>query len=108
MAKVRNKKVSLEKTIKVVEQDLRNEQEKDSEAESLVQLMGSKVSEELRIIIMEMLLGFSKEMQREIADSLLDFAYEHIVRTTGCKSADTVLRSCYTWIAEEQGFKLKL
>ena len=95
MAKVRTKKVSLEKTIKVVEQDLRNEQEKDS-------------SEELRIIIMEMLLGFSKEMQREIADSLLDFAYEHIVRTTGCKSADTVLRSCYTWIAEEQGFKLKL
>ena len=30
MAKVRTKKVSLEKTIKVVEQDLRNEQEKDS------------------------------------------------------------------------------
>ena len=55
-----------------------------------------------------MMLGFSKEMQQEIADGLLDFAYENVVHTTGCWSADAVLKSCYEWIAEEQGFKLSL
>ena len=94
--------------VKVIEQDLRSEQEIGDEVESLVRLLGSKVSAELQVIIMEMMLGFSKEMQQEIADDLLDFAYGHVVHTTGCWSADAVLKSCYEWIAEEQGFKLSL
>ena len=94
--------------VKVIEQNLRSEQEIGDEVESLVRLLGSKVSAELQVIIMEMMLGFSKEMQQEIADDLLDFAYEHVVHTTGCWSADAVLKSCYEWIAEEQGFKLSL
>ena len=94
--------------VKVIEQDLRSEQEIGDEVESLVRLLGSKVSAELQVIIMEMMLGFSKEMQQEIADDLLDFAYENVVQTTGCWSADAVLKSCYEWIAEEQGFKLSL
>ena len=94
--------------VKVIEQDLRSEQEIGDEVESLVRLLGSKVSAELQVIIMEMILGFSKEMQQEIADDLLDFAYENVVQTTGCWSADAVLKSCYEWIAEEQGFKLSL
>ena len=60
----------------------------------------------LQVIIMEMMLGFSKDMQLEIADNLLDFAHGHVVHTTGCWSADAVLKTCYGWIAEEQGFKL--
>jgi len=94
--------------VKVIEQNLRSEQEIGDEVESLVRLLGSKVSAELQVIIMEMMLGFSKEMQLEIADDLLDFAYGHVVHTTGCWSADAVLKSCYEWIAEEQGFKLSL
>jgi len=94
--------------VKVIEQNLRSEQEIGDEVESLVRLLGSKVSAELQVIIMEMMLGFSKEMQQEIADDLLDFAYGHVVQTTGCWSADAVLKSCYEWIAEEQGFKLSL
>ena len=94
--------------VKVIEQNLRSEQEIGDEVESLVRLLGSKVSAELQVIIMEMILGFSKEMQQEIADDLLDFAYENVVQTTGCWSADAVLKSCYEWIAEEQGFKLSL
>ena len=94
--------------VKVIEQNLRSEQEIGDEVESLVRLLGSKVSAELQVIIMEMMLGFSKEMQQEIADDLLDFAYENVVQTTGCWSADKVLKTCYEWIAEEQGFKLSL
>lgn len=94
--------------VKVIEQNLRSEQEIGDEVESLVRLLGSKVSAELQVIIMEMILGFSKEMQQEIADDLLDFAYENVVQTTGCWSADKVLKTCYEWIAEEQGFKLSL
>ena len=75
---------------------------------SKVKFVKVKVSAELQVIIMEMMLGFSKEMQLEIADDLLDFAHGHVVHTTGSWSADAVLKSCYEWIAEEQGFKLSL
>ena len=94
--------------VKVIEQDLRSEQEMETVAESLIEFLDGKVSAELQVIIMEMMLGFSREMQLEIADDLLDFAYENVVQTTGCWSADKVLKTCYEWIAEEQGFKLSL
>ncbi len=94
--------------VKVIEQDLRSEQEMDVVAESLFEFLDGKVSAELQVIIMEMMLGFSKEMQLEIADDILDFAHGHVVHTTGCWSADAVLKTCYEWIAEEQGLKLKL
>ena len=108
MAKKKNKTVSLEGIVEVIEQDLRSEQEMETVAEWLIELLDGKVSAELQVIIMEMMLGFSKEMQLEIADDLLDFAHGHVVHTTGCCSADAVLKACYEWIAEEQGFKLSL
>ena len=70
--------------VKVIEQDLRSEQEMETVAESLIEFLDGKVSAELQVIIMEMMLGFSKEMQLEIADNLLDFAHGHVVQTTGC------------------------
>ncbi len=94
--------------VEVIEQDLRSEQEMGKIAKWLIELLDGKVSAELQVIIMEMMLGFSKEMQLEIADDLLDFAHGHVVHTTGCWSADAVLKACYEWIAEEQGFKLSL
>lgn len=92
----------------MIEQDLRSEQGMETVAESLIELLDGKVSAELQVIIMEMMLGFSKEMQLEIADDLLDFTYRNVVHTTGCWSADAVLKTCYEWIAQEQGFKLSL
>ena len=107
-SKKNHSKERFAKVVKLIEQDLRSEQEISVESESMVGLLGSKVSAELQVIIMEMMLGFSKEMQLEIADDLLDFAYGHVVHTTGCWSADAVLKTCYGWIAEEQGFKLNI
>lgn len=108
MAKKKNKTVSLETEVKVIKQDLRSEQEMDDEAESWVRFLGSKISADLREIIMEMMLGFTKKMQMEMADDLLEFAYGHVVHTTGCFSADAILLSCYKLIAEEQGFSFKI
>ena len=108
MAKKINKTVSLEKEVKVIKQDLRSEQEMDDEAESWVRFLGSKISEGLREVITEMMLGFTKKMQMEMADDLIEFTYGHVVHTTGCWSADAMLLSCYKWIAEEQGFSFKI
>ena len=108
MAKKKIRLGSLGTKVEVIEQDLRSEQELDDEAESWVRFLGSKLSEDLREVIMEMMLGFTKKMQMEMADDLLEFAYGHVVHTTGCWSADAVLKACYEWIAEEQGFKLSL
>ena len=65
-----------------------------------------RLSVSLLDTINAMLLGFSVEMQLEITDGLLDFTYMHIVHRSRCKSADSVLMTCYNWIAEEQGFEL--
>ena len=67
-----------------------------------------KVSPKLLDVLNAMLLGFNDDMQLEIADDLLDFAYGQVVHTTGCPSADAVLNACYTWIAEEKGFEFSM
>jgi hypothetical protein len=64
-----------------------------------------RLSVSLLDTINAMLLGFSVEMQLEITDGLLDFTYMHIVHRSRCKSADSVLMTCYNWIAEEKGFE---
>jgi len=67
-----------------------------------------RVSPQLHQMMTAMLLGFNDDMQLEIADDLLDFACQHIVHTTGCPTADALLVTCYGWIAEEQGFTLRV
>lgn len=108
MAKVEFKTGSLEKTLKVIEQDLTYQFGVDGTAQYVMECLEDKVSPELLDVLNAMLLGFNDDMQLEIADDLLDFAYGQVVHTTGCPSADAVLNACYTWIAEEKGFKLSL
>lgn len=108
MAKETIKTVSLEKTLKVYEQDLTYQFSVDGIAQYVMECLEDKVSPELLELLNAMLLGFNDDMQLEIADDLLDFAHGHVVHTTGCWSADAVLKSCYEWIAEEHGFKLSL
>lgn len=106
MAKEMIKTVSLKKTIKVYEQDLTCQFGVDGTAQYVMECLEDKVSPELLDVLNAMLLGFNDDMQLEIADDLLDFAYAQVVHTTGCPSADAVLNACYTWIAEEKGFKM--
>ena len=108
MAKETIKTVSLEKTLKVYEQDLTYQFGVDSTAQYVMECLEDKVSPELLDILNAMLLGFNDDMQLEIADDLLDFAYGQVVHTTGCPSADAVLNACYTWIAEEKGFEFSM
>ena len=103
MAKVEFKTVSLEKTLKVYEQDLTYQFGIDGTAQDVMECLEDKVSPALLDTLNAMLLGFNDDMQLEIADDLLDFAYGQMVHTTGCPSADAVLYACYTWIAEEKG-----
>ena len=108
MAKETIKTVSLEKTLKVYEQDLTYQFGVDGTAQYVMECLEDKVSPELLDILNAMLLGFNDDMQLEIADDLLDFAYGQVVHTTGCPSADAVLNACYTWIAEEKGFEFSM
>jgi len=92
----------------VIEQDLSQEQRVDGTAMSVMECLEDKVSEELFDLLKTMLLGFSESMQLEIADDLLDFACRQVIHTTGCISADSVLTSCYEWIAAEKGVSLDI
>ena len=108
MAKETIKTVSLEKTLKVYEQDLTYQFGVDGTAQYVMECLEDKVSPKLLDLLNAMLLGFNDDMQLEIADDLLDFAYGQVVHTTGCPSADAVLNACYTWIAEEKGFEFSM
>ena len=108
MAKETIKTVSLEKNLKVYEQDLTPQFGVDGTAQYVMECLEDKVSPKLLDVLNAMLLGFNDDMQLEIADDLLDFAYGQVVHTTGCPSADAVLNACYTWIAEEKGFEFSM
>ena len=108
MAKETIKTVSLEKPLKVYEQDLTHQFGVDGTAQYVMECLEDKVSPKLLDVLNAMLLGFNDDMQLEIADDLLDFAYGQVVHTTGCPSADAVLNACYTWIAEEKGFEFSM
>lgn len=86
----------------VYEQDLTHHQPVDSVAMRVMECLEGRVSEGLLEILKEMLLGFNEAMQLEIADDLLDFVCSRVVKVTNCISADTVLESCYSWIAAEK------
>ena len=106
MKKKKNKNVVDSRAIKVIEQDLTSVCEIDVTAARLMDFIRCDMSESLFRLLNKMLMGFSAEMQLEIADDLLDFTRGHVIHTTGCLAVDVVLQSCYMWIAEEQGYKL--
>ena len=106
---MRQKKIkfeSIETVFKVYEQDLTYQFGIDSTAQFVMDGLEDRVSPELLELLNAMLLGFSDDMQLEIADDLLDFVCMHVIHTTGCLSADAVLESCYKWIADEKGIEL--
>ena len=106
MTKRKNKLESLETVFKVYEQDLAYQFSIDGTAQYVMECLEEKVSPKLLELLNAMLLGFSDDMQLEIADDLLDFVCMHVIHTTGCPSADAVLEACYKWIADEKGIEL--
>ena len=102
--KKRNQKVELV----VIEQDLACGQAVSGTAMTVMECLEDKVSAELFELLKTILLGFSEPMQLEIADDLLDFACRQVVHNTGCISVDSVLYSCYKWIADEKGVSLEI
>jgi hypothetical protein len=104
--KTKFKKSHHQVELKVIEQDLTDEQPVDVVAMSVLDCLEDKVSAELLDLLKKMTLGFNEKMQLELADDLLDFTCDHVIHTTGCISADAVLEVCYGWIAVEQGFSI--
>lgn len=90
----------------VIEQNLSYAQPVDGVATSVIECLEDKVSPELFDLLKEVLLGFSDDMQLEIADNLLDFVSRRVIHTTGCISADAVLFWCYECIAQEKKFSI--
>ncbi len=94
---------SLDKPVKVIKQDLADDYGVDAFAFKLMDELQEKVSPELWGLLYQMLLPFADTMQEEIASCILAFTDFYYIHTTGCPSADAVLKVCYCWIAEERG-----
>ena len=91
----------------VVSRDMSGDFGIDRRAAGVMAQVEDEVSPELMEMLQWQLLGFCKEMQREMAEDILFFALGHVVTTTGCPSADYVLDCCYTLIAVEHGIVRK-
>lgn len=90
----------------VIERDLSDKQSLNTVATSVLDNLEGKLSSGLLDTFNGLLLGFSEDMQGEIAKDIWDFTLGHYIHWTNCPSADTILMTCYSWIAEEQGFEL--
>ena len=85
--------------------DLLRVQNLEHDATSVMNSLEDKISSSLLFMLNQQLLGFSSQMQQELALDMVDYVCDNIVRTTGCPSADYVLQICYAWINEEKGFE---
>ena len=72
--------------------DLMRVQILEHDAESVMQRLENRLSKQL--------LGFSTQMQQELAMDMVDYVCDDIMQMTGCPSADCVLEICYAWIDE--------
>ena len=88
--------------VRVVVEDLQDEKGVDIEALVIMECIRPHVSTTIFDMLMMQLSAFTNEMQVEVADNLLDFVNEGIMKYTGCSRADFVLDACYKWIGEEQ------
>ena len=92
---------SMRRKAKMIQHDFAYELNIDSDAQTLLACMEERISHTLCGLIKQQLLGFGDDMQFEIAESLTDYVFDQVVRSTGCPSADFVLEACYGWIAAE-------
>lgn len=89
--------------MKYYEQNLRAQFPIDGTSASVLQCLEGRVSDRLISDMREYLLGYSDDMQLEIADNLLDCATGQSIHYTGLKYIDRMLKAFYLLIFEEQG-----
>ncbi len=80
--------------------DLMRVQILEHDAESVMQRLENRLSKPLLFMLNQQLLGFSSQMQQELAMDMVDYVCDDIMQMTGCPSADCVLEICYAWIDE--------
>ena len=83
-------------------EDLMRVQCLEHDAESVMCQLENKLSQPLLFMLNQQLLGFSSQMQQELAMDMVDYVCDDVIRMTGCPSADYVLETCYAWIEEEK------
>ena len=62
---------------------------------------GEQIKSTVAVMLNQQLLGFSSQMQQELAMDMVDYVCDDVIRMTGCPSADYVLETCYAWINDE-------
>ena len=94
-------KAEIKRENKVFNRDMRPECHIDGTAKSVMECIEGRVSDELYQDMMDYLLGFTDDMQLEIADNLLDAVcsgWEHYINIP---HIDTKMKSFYLLIEEE-------
>ena len=94
-------KAELKREDKVFNSDMRPECHIDGTAQFVMECIEGRVSEKLYQDMMDYLLGFTDDMQLEIADNLLDAVcsgWEHYINIP---HIDTKMKSFYLLIEEE-------
>jgi hypothetical protein len=87
------------------DEDLMRVQYLEHDAESVMRRLEHRVSKPLLFMLNQQLLGFSSQMQQELAMDMVDYVCNDVMRMTGCASADYVLEICYAWIDDELDVK---
>ena len=70
----------------------------DADIDDMISLLRDRVSESVFELLMQMLLPFSRGVQIDMVENLLDFLNDQRQRSTGCRSADEALKCCYEWM----------
>lgn len=86
---------------KIYNRNMRHECHIDCTAQSVMECIEERVSKKLYEDMMDYLLGFTEDMQLEIADNLLDavcYGWEHYI---GIPHIDTNMKDFYLSIEEE-------
>ena len=94
-------KAELKRENKVFNRDMRPECHIDVTAQSVMECVEGRVSEKLYQDMMDYLLGYTDDMQLEIADNLLDavcYGWQHYI---GIPHIDMIMQGFYLLIKEE-------
>jgi hypothetical protein len=86
---------------KIFNRDVRPEYSIDGTAKSVMECIEGRVSDELYQDMMDYLLGYTDDMQLEIADNLLDavcYGWQHYI---GIPHIDMIMQGFYLLIEEE-------
>lgn len=86
---------------KVFKRNMRSECHIDGTAKSVMECIEGRVSDELYQDMMDYLLGYTDDMQLEIADNLLDavcYGWQHYI---GIPHIDMIMQGFYLLIEEE-------